>query len=232
MNRSSLLCACWIAAALWTPPQTLLAGSNSIYTSPDPAAAGGIVLSVDAPLTRALAVERDRSRVFDASLSADGRQATFQGLPTGKYDLMLLTKNRNVLEGFALGAEPRGLSETSLKNLRDRVATGDTFFNRWTIHRIGMDAENAVVFVERLRDKTIYQQSSEVLAGNVRRYELLEMRQAADTWQVSATRHLYREVEPLEPSPPFFKHTFLPALGGIRVIDQPKNLGNLNLPIR
>ena len=218
---------CWLSMVSRGTAQ-----SHDIYTPADPGAAGGIALSVDTPLLRAIALERDRTRVFDAVVSPDGKQASFHTLPTGKYDLVLLTRNRNVVEGLNLGAEPADLSTTSLKNLQNRVATGDTFFNRWTIHRIGIEGDTALVFVERLRDKATFQQSGGILPGNVRRFELLEMRRAADNWQVGSTRHLYREAEPVEPNPPFFKHSFLPALGGVRVIDQPKNLGNLNLPTR
>ena len=217
------LMLCWVSSAHAQDPR-------GIYTVPDPAAGGGIALAVDTPLTHAMAVEHDRKRVFNGSLSADGLQVTFAHLPTGKYDIVLTAKNRNVFEGLNLGPEPQGLSETSFKNLQDRVATGDTFFNRWTIHRLGISDETALVFVERLRDKKIYQQSGETLQSNVRRFEILEMKQATDTWQVADTRHLYRETEPIEPSPPLYKHAFVAALGNVRVIDQTKNLGKLELP--
>ena len=217
------LTLCWVAYVQAQDPR-------GIYTIPDPSSGGGIVLSVDTALTHAMAVEHDRKRVFNGSLSADGLQVTFAHLPTGKYDVVLTAKNRNVFEGLDLGPEPQGLSETSLKNLQDRVATGDTFYNRWTIHRIGINDETALVFVERLRDKKIYQQSGATLPNNLRRLEVLEMRQATDTWQVADTRHLYRETEPVEPNPPFFKHAFIAALGNVRVIDQTKNLGKLELP--
>lgn len=222
------LTLCWVSAVRAQDPRGH--DPRGLYTVPDPSAGGGIALSVDTPLTHAIAVERDRKRVFHGTLSTDGLQVRIEHLPTGKFDLVLTAKNRNVFEGLDLGPEPHGLSEVSLKNMQDRVATGDTFFNRWIIHRTGLDGETAILFVERLRDKQIYEQSGKTLPSNVRRFEILEMRQATDTWQVADTRHVYRETEPIEPSPPMFKHAYVAALGSVRVIDQVKNLGKLELP--
>jgi hypothetical protein len=219
----ALLSFFWVVAGHTQDPR-------GIYTIPDPSAGGGIALSVDTALTHAMAVEHDRKRVFNGAISPDGLQVKFEHLPTGKYDVVLTAKNRNVFEGIDLGPEPHGLSEISLKNMQDRVATADTFYNRWIIHRTGISEETALLFVERLRDKQIYEQSGKTLPNNLRRFEIIEMRQASDTWQVADTRHLYRETEPIEPSPPFFKHACVAALGSVRVIDQVKNLGKLELP--
>ena len=63
-----------------------------IYTAPDPAAQGGAEGSVDAPLIYALAINHDLVRVYQAALSDGGKAFKFTGLPTGKYDIVLLSQ--------------------------------------------------------------------------------------------------------------------------------------------
>jgi hypothetical protein len=87
-----------------------------------------------------------------------------------------------------------------------------------------------LALVERLRDRLILQQSGEKLAANVRRLEVIELEQATDDWQMIQSRHLYREGEPIEKSPPFFQHGYLAGLSGIRVVESVKDLGTVTLP--
>ncbi len=184
-----------------------------IYTNPDGTSPGGILGRFGAELTHAIAVEHERAHVYLAELSDGGKTFKFSHLPVGKYDLVLVTKNGTVYEGLALGGPPDAIPPTvSLKNLETRIAVADSFFNRHTIHRIGIDGETVLAFVERLRDKLILKQSGEKLNSNLRRLEIIDLERAGDDWQMAATRHIYREDEPItDESSVFQPHPFFRA---------------------
>jgi len=207
-----------------------IADPGRIYTQPDVTASGGIEGNAGIELTHALAIDHERSHVYRAELTDAGKIFHFAHLPVGKYDLILITKNRVVYEGLNMGGSAPALLPGSLKNLETRVAVADTFFNRHLIHRTGYDGDRALVFVERIRDKLILKQSGEKLGSNLRRFEIIELEQASDDWQMVTARHLYREEEPLEPNPPFFNHFQVSELGNIRVVDSVKPVGTLSLP--
>lgn len=211
------------------------AQAGRIYTSPDPSAAGGIVGRAPLELTHAMAVERDRVHVYLAALDDEKKGFRFEHLPTGKYDLILVAKNGAVFEGLALGDDIAALSPTQLANLKARVAAADTFFNRWVIHRAGVTGLNqggdAVVlaFVERFRANDILKQSGDKLDQLLRRFEVIELHQATDDWQMIGTRHVYREGEKIPVEPHFYKHARVDGLGNIRVIETVKDLGLIAL---
>ncbi len=178
-------------------------------------------------LSRAIAVDHTRTRVYSAPLSAGGAAFRFEHLPVGKYDLVLVTRSHSILEGLVLGGSSSALTPVSMKNLEKRVALADSFFNRYAIHRIGVDGEKALAFVERIRDRNILKQSGEKLDANLRRLEIVELARAEDDWQMAETRHLYREGEPIRESPAFFEDVYLSELGNIRVVDAVKQLGRI-----
>jgi hypothetical protein len=208
-----------------------LADPGRIYTPPDAAASGGIEGNAGIELTHALAIDHERIHVYRGELSDAGKAFRFSHLPVGKYDLVLVSKDRAVYEGLALGGiAPASLLPVSAKKLETRIAVADSFFNRHTVHREGFEGDRVLVFVERIRDKLILKQSGEKLDSNLRRFEIIELEQAGDDWQMVSTRHLYREEEPVEAAPPFFKHFQVSELGNIRVVDTVKQLGALPLP--
>lgn len=207
------------------------AQTGRIYTAPDPAATGAITGRVSAELTHAVAVEHDRVRVYLGNLTDGGRAFRFDHLPVGKYDLVLFEKSGVVYEGLALGAAPV-LSETSSGNLEKRIALADSFFDRAHIHRTGVstDGETLLVLVERYRSHDVLKQSGEALGQMLRRFEVVELARAEDDWQVSASRHLYREGEPIPFDPQFLKDVNIPPLGDLRLINSLKDLGQIDLP--
>ena len=211
-------------------PLTALPQAGRIYTKPDPASQGAITGHIATELTHAIAIEHDRTRVFLAELADSGKRFQFTHLPTGKYDLLLVAKNGTVYEDLALGSSP-ALSEDSLKNAQKRVSLADTFFNQVHIHRMGAseDGETLLVFVERYRANDVLKQSGEALGQMVRRMEIVELTRATDDWQLTNSRHLYREGEPAN-SPHFLQSLTIPALGNIRIITEPKDLGEIPLP--
>ncbi len=208
----------------------LRADPGRIYTAPDPTAPGGIEGTSPLPLTHALAVERGRLKVYRASLDANQKAFRFPNLPVGKYDLVLVSTGGIVFEGLDLGEPPADPDPVSRENLEKRVAAADSFFNRHTAHRIGTAGDQALIFVERIRDRTILKQSGEKLDANLRRFEIIELARAADDWQMTTTRHIYREEEPVRTSPAFMKHFFVSTIGNLRIVDTVKQLGALALP--
>lgn len=208
---------------------SLCADPGRIYTKPDPLATGGIEGTVAMPLTHALAMDHDRVRVYRADLSDGGKRFEFLHLPVGKYDLVLVA-NGAVYEGLALGDTAESLAPTSAQHLRERIGAADSFFNRYTIHRSGLNGDQALAFVERIRDRLTLKQSGEKLDANLRRFEIIELARADDDWQMAATRHFYREEEPVRGNPPFMKCFFVSAIGNLRVVDTVKELGSLTLP--
>ncbi|MEI6675877.1 MAG: hypothetical protein WCO57_11945 [Verrucomicrobiota bacterium] len=204
-------------------------GPGRIYTKPLTTDAGIISAKVKgAVLTHAIAVERDRTRVYLATLEDAGAGFRFTNLPVGRFDLVLVTKDNRVLEGLALGAAAV-LPEDRVKHLQDGVTKADSFFNRRVRHRTGLEGEVALVFVERLRDGQILRGSGEELNAGLRRLEIIELHEADDEWQMVRTRHLYREETPRQQGIPFFTHRHLPALGGLRIGTTPRDLGTLDL---
>ena len=210
-------------------PCVMADGPGRIYTMPAAEDTGAITGKVaGAVLTHALAVERDRKRVYLAGLSDEGTGFRFEKLPIGRFDLVLVTRDNRVFEGLELGAEPQ-LSAVSAKHLAAGVAKADSFFNRHLIHRSGLTGDVALVFAERIRDKTILRGSGERVDAFLRRLEIIELRKAGDDWQMVGTRHLYREETPLVKGIPFLEHRHLESLGELRMTGRTRDLGIIDL---
>ena len=209
-----------------------LAQTTTLYTKPVAGAAGGISGRVEQVLTHAIALNRDRVQCFRAELSDGGKAFRFSGLPTGKYDLVLIAKNDVIYEGLALGEDGDKLTGTPRKNLETRVVKSDTFFNKAQIHRLGFieDGNKVVALIERVRDKLILKQSGETLNSNLRRFEVADFVKAADDWTLAESRHLYREEAPVGAGMGFCRHAFVAELGNVRIIDTVKELGSIALP--
>lgn len=204
-------------------------GPGRIYTKPADSDTGVIFGKIaGAVLTHAIAVERDRSRVYLAKLDAGGLEFRFPNMPIGRFDLVLVTRDGQVIEGLGLG-EIAKLPDDLARHLEAGVAKADSFFNRRVMHRTGIDGEVALVFVERIRDGQILRGSGEQLDASLRRLEIIELHEADDEWQMVRTRHLYREEAPRGAGLPFLTHRQLPALGNLRVADTPHDLGSIDL---
>lgn len=211
------------------PASALADGPGRIYTQAADSDTGKISGTVNgASLSHAIAVERDRTRVYLATLDAGGTGFRFEKLPVGRFDLVLVTTDGRVIEGLGLGP-PSVLADERAKHLAAGIAKADSFFNRHQQHRAGVDGEVALALVERLRDGQILRGSGEEINANLRRLEIIELREAGDDWQMLRTRHLYREEAPRVKGLPFLTHTQLPALGGLRLAGTQRDLGTLDL---
>lgn len=224
MRRLLLIFACNAMSAI--------AQTTTLYTKPVAGAVGGIAGRVEQPLTHALALNRDRVQCFRAELSEGGKAFRFSGVPTGKYDLVLVSRAGTIYEGLELGDQPEKLAGIPKKNLETRVIKSDTFFNNSRIHRLGFidDGNKVVALIERTRDKTILKQSGDQLMSNLRRIEVADFVKAADDWTLAETRHLYREEAALGAGMAFFNARHIEGLGNVRVIDAVKDIGTVALP--
>ena len=210
-----------------------MAQTANLYTKSVPEAKGGITGSCTEALTHAIALSRDRVACYRGSASDDGKGFTFSGLPTGKYDLVLITRGGVVYEGLFLGETgPETITGPLRKNLEERIAKADNFFNKSILHRFAVteDGNLILAFVERLRDKLILKQSGETLNSNLRRFEIIDLAKATDNWQMMTSRHIYREEQPVGEGMGFLAHKNVPELGNIRVIDTAKDIGKIVLP--
>ncbi len=232
LQRSSFNAWSFVFVSLAAFNGPAAAETKNFYTHPQAGVPGGIAGKVDQPLTHALALHRDRLQCFKAALSEGGKVFRFAGLPTGKYDLVLVTLSGGVYEGLALGGEVEKLSGRSGENFQARIKVSDRFFNRARIHRFALidGGEKGLAFVERIRDDPTLRQSGEALGANLRRLEVIDLEKAADDWTISTSRHIYREEAPLKAGLPFLQHQFVAGLGNIRVIDTVKDLGTVALP--
>jgi hypothetical protein len=220
------LLLCFFALTLSASAQN----AKGFYTQTSPGAGGGITAKVDTVLTCAIALERDRTSAYKGTLSEENTRFHFANLPTGKYDLLLFTKGRLLFEGLQLG-EPADLGEgAGRKNLEERIAKADGFFNKYKLHRMGLIEQGAklLTLVERVRDKETLTGGGEKLKGPVRRFELAQFDKAADTWSFMLNRHLYRE-EGAAGEVEFLDSRFVSSLGNIRVIESLKDLGAITL---
>lgn len=205
--------------------------TKNFYTKPNPEAGGGISGKVDRPLFTAIALERDRTSSYKASLEEGGLRFVFKGLPTGKYDLILVTKDDLLIEGLFLGEAGDLVTGESHARFQERVAAADSFFNKFQVQRFGIIEGGAKIlaFIERMRDKPTLTGGGRQLEGAVRRLEIAQFDRAADTWSFLVNRHLYREEE-APGKTQFLKNHHMPQIGGIRIIDSSKDLGTISLP--
>jgi hypothetical protein len=222
----------WRAFAAFWVTGTLLWAENTknFYTHPKPDAGGGIRGKVDKPLFTAIALERDRTSSYKAVLEEAGTRFVFPGLPTGKYDLIFVTKDDRLVEGLFLGEPGTEVTGDNFKNFEERVKVADAFFNKYQIQRFGVieNGTKILALVERMRDRDTLTQGGEKLSGAVRRLEIAQFDKAADTWSFLVNRHLYREQE-APGKTQFLKSRHLPQLSGIRIIESVKDLGAIVL---
>jgi hypothetical protein len=219
-----------LLALLACLPESRAGGDpGRIYTVPDPAAKGGIEGHSPVPVTHAFAVDHERVHVYRGKLSDGGKAFRFDNLPVGKYDIVLVDEGKIIWEGATLGEALPPPGEKSAANLAQRISLAEAFFNRHIVHRLGLSGDHCYAFVERLRDLDALTQVAGAI-GNVSRLEIIELQQAGDDWQMTDTRHLYREEEPKKPGAPFMRHYYVSDLGNIRVIDTVKKLPDLSFP--
>jgi hypothetical protein len=212
------------------------AANERLYTAPDPASPGGLkghIARPAQPVGSVVAVPRDEpGKAYDGTLGGDGREFRFEGLPMGKYDLLVIYEDA-FFEGLQLSREPNTLTRDDLRKIDDTVNKSEPFFTQKTVHRVegtsgrGGAAHALCAF---LRDKSSMDGAGATRQEYRRAIKLLFLQDVGVGWQIVQSRDLYPAyVKPANARP---VHHFAEALGGIRVTDHVKDMGDIDLTAR
>lgn len=211
--------------------------STYLYTAPDPAAGGGMhgrVVSPAKPIVRILAQATDEwKHVYAGTLIGDGREFKFSGLPVGQYDLLVLFADEFV-EGLTLSRQESTLTATDRDAIAAALMKSTPFFNEKRVHRCEGGtgtAGKARCVLQEVRTRPVTLQSAEVRADiQIRSLKLALVEDVNIGWSVIETRELSRQEVAATDARGVLPHRFSPKLGGIRVIDTVKELGDISLP--
>jgi hypothetical protein len=208
--------------------------SSRLYTSPDPAAAGGIRLRVAgsrAPAA-AFALQAFETKYVYAG-EVRGQEVAFAGLPPAKYDLLLLFED-GFCEGLRLGRDQSSLTEKDHKSIEAAVNRSVPFFDTKVIHRCegatGREGR-AACMLQEMRTKPVTLQDASVRSDiQIRSLKLVGLEDVGATgWQLLVTREIVRTEVAGNERRGVLPHHYVPALGSIRVTDQVKDLGEVKL---
>ena len=210
-----------------------------LYTTPNPTDTGGLqghIKNPALPIEQILATPAiNPEEVYLGEVTGEKKDSfTFKNLPIGKYDLFVVYSTA-FYEGLQLNKEANTLTRDDLEKINATIQKSEPFFPKKFVHRVEGDtgrASNARLIATYYRDK-----GSELLMetfngqysrGDFRRtFKLVILKNVGPGWQVVRARDLY----PVWASPkaPLPEHHYSAALNEIRVADQVKNLGDLDL---
>jgi len=209
----------------WLSCLLLLAAASHAEKFHDipPGGPGGLRVAVQpiADLEEAIVVEPTEYKAYLANIDRGAGVVAIQGLPPGKYDLVLKFKDK-VFEGITLDP-PDGLAELP-REARDGVEEvtwmSEDYFNAKRIVRMGGNLGTVKLLVEQIRDKRTFDPGGTELKGiQIRRLDLCEMRKTGKIWTVKMNRHLFREERKIGGPGTELLFGYVPGLGGIRVGD-------------
>lgn len=219
-------------------PGTGTVQSSRLYTAPDPQASGGIQGRFDPPSKPAAAVFvlaiDNWKQVYRAAVAPDGRSFECTGLPVGRYDLLILADNR-IVEGLTLSREESTLEAPDLKGIEEAVNKSTPFFDTKRLHRVagnGGSEGKARALLQEVRTRPVTLQSAEVRSDIQVRSLKLVLAECAGRpgWALVNTREIVRQEVRGGEARGLLPHQHEPRLGGIRVVDAVKDLGNIALP--
>ncbi|MBU0715017.1 MAG: hypothetical protein KJ964_06640 [Verrucomicrobia bacterium] len=237
----------WLTVLSFTlllPIPSLLAGkvtgtqqSSRLYTKSDPAARGGIHAKLAAfttPVQQVFAIDNGNPKlVYQGTVLEDGKEIQFAGLPVAIYDLVLVAPDR-FYEGCRLARDPDTLTDRDRQSIAFTINKSVPFFDTKKIHRCeGTTGRNGKVrcVLQEVRTHPVTLQDATTRTDiQVRSIKLAFLEDVgAVGWQMVQTREIVRtEVGPKDMKG-LLPHCYLPVLGGIRVVDTDKDLGELNL---
>jgi hypothetical protein len=213
----------WVALAGEGDPRKP-GGAGRFHDQPNPALHGGLT-AVVAPienLEEVIVVEPTEYRVYLATIDRAKGGFTIQGLPPGKYDLVLKFRS-TVVEGLSLDVpdEFEKLGEKDWMYVQWEIWRSDDYFNDKTIARCGGNRARVKMLVDQVRDRPTFEPDGTPLTGiQIRRLELTELRKTGQVWQTKKSRHLYREERKMDAPGRKLTFVYAPKLGGIRVADE------------
>ncbi len=236
-----------------------------LYTKPDAGAPGGIcgrIVGAPSSVEGVIAiVQRFRNvsalaNVKGGTAAKNGGQAashmkfpcyladlddknnfTFRGLPTGKYDLIVICEDR-IYDGIKLSREEMTLSKEDLRVINAKIKESNPFFDTKKISRIEgttgrLGASRAIV--QELRTKAFFDQYGSTYDNlQIRSIKLYIMDSVGGGrmgthWEVQKTRELCRKEVGGVDTKGALPEIFLPALQGVRVSKSIKDVGEISL---
>lgn len=225
-----------LAAAYAANPVTKTRQSTYLYTESDPNAKGGVCGSVKYAhhaLRGAFAMTPDNPKqVYRGSVAPDGKSFSITGLPVAKYDLLLVGQ-KSFYEGFRLKLDEDSLTDADRKAIEKAIMKSVPFFNLKKIHRLaGTTGQGGTArcVLQEMRTKPVTLQSGATLTNiQVRSIKVACLEDVGSAgWQLVFTREIIRmEVGPNE-AQGLLRHNYLPMLGQIRVMDEIKDLGEID----
>jgi hypothetical protein len=196
-----------------------------LYSEPDAASGGGIhgvVTHPGKPIEQILAIPPDEPRlVYQGSISgAKKNEFSFHGLPMRKYDLIVIYDNE-FYEGLNLHREENTLTTEDRAKIDATLKRSEPFFKEKIVHRL----EGTTGRSNEARCICTYLRPE----GNRfrRTFKIVMLMDVGPGWQVVRSRDLY----PLWTSQGRPTHHHSARLGSIRVTDQVKDLGTINLDL-
>ncbi len=216
------------------PPQR-----TRLYTKPDAANTGGIkghITNPDLPIEQMLAVATDNvEEVYNGEVSGTKRDTfEFAHLPVGKYDLVVIYDSA-FYEGLQLTRDASTLTDADIKGIDASIQKSEPFFLQKTVHRVGgvtgLDGEaRCICTYLRAKGSALLMEhfNGQSSRPDFRRtYKLVVLKQVGPGWQIVRARDLYPVW--MDPKHALPEHHFSAALNQIRVADEVKDLGDLDL---
>lgn len=233
--RSLLYLLCLVGVALGqNPPER-----TRLYKKPDPGSTGGLRGSIGSPalpIEQILAVSaEDVDQVYEGEIGGAQRNTfQFNGLPVGKYDLVVVYASE-FYEGLHLNAVPSTLNAGDLSKINASIQKSEPYFPKKFIHRMegstgrGQEARAVCTY---FRDKGS-ELDLEKFEGKSSRpdfrrtFKLVLLKDVGPGWQIARARDLYPVW--MNPKSALPMHRYSDALHQLRVADQMKDLGALQL---
>ena len=221
-------------ASAQNPPER-----TRLYAKLDPTNAGGLKGSIaypSLPIEQILAIPAENvEEVYEGTVSGSQRsEFLFKGLPVGKYDLVVVFASE-FYEGLRLTREASTLTPEDLKKIDASIQKSEPFFPKKFIHRVEGETgrgNGARAIITYFRDK-----GSELLMEQFegksnrpdfrRTFKLVVLKDVGPGWQIARARDLYPVW--MNPKHALPTHHFSAQLSAIRVADEVKDIGDLDL---
>ena len=235
MTLRILLAVCFLIGTAFAQnnPERIL------YKKPDPSNTGGLkgrIGSPVLPIEEILAVSADDvEQVYEGEVSGPQRnQFQFNSLPVGKYDLVVIFASE-FYEGLRLTQNNTTLSPEDLTKIDASIQKSEPFFTKKFLHRVEGETgrgQGARTICTYFRAKEAASEAETVEAAQNRSatrrtFKLVLLKDVGPGWQIVRARDLYPVW--INPKAALPAHKFHQALQQLRVADQMKDLGIIQL---
>jgi hypothetical protein len=210
-----------------------------LYTKTDPANSGGLkghIAKPEIPIEEILALPTDNlEEVYEGQISGAKRDTfEFKNLPVGKFDLIAVYPVA-FYEGFQLNRDASTLTREDLAKIDVTVQKSEPYWTKKIVHRVegvtGRASEaRAIITFARDRGSDLLMETFQGKSSRPdfrRTFKLVLLKDVGPGWQIVRARDLYPVwIDPKHLLP---EHHFSTALNQLRVADEVKDLGSLDL---